>query len=214
LKKELEVKRGELDGSQNEHKTTYSTLIEEIKSLMPMAVSTGLATAYKEQKESFRKPIIGYSALFFASITLLIFIGSTIVFEYPFLAGLFANKGALTNGWTSTINALLFRLPLSLPLIWLAYFASKRRSEYNRLQQEYAHKEVLAKSFQSYKTQIEGLSKDIKDDELINRLLKSTIDTIGFNASATLDKKHGDKTPIIAETPEIIKAMKSVFTKT
>ena len=89
---------------------------------------------------------------------------------------------------------ILSKLPILLPVLWLAIFSSKRRSEANRLRQEYAHKEALAKSYQSFKKQIERL--DDKDGAMIGKLIESVIDAVAFNASVTLDKKHGDKVPL------------------
>jgi len=90
-------------------------------------------------------------------------------------------------------KSLLHTLPITAPLIWLALYSTKRRNENQRLEQEYAHKEALAKSYSSYKQQIIDLKQE--DQELLVKLLNSTIDTISDNASKTLDKKHGDKTP-------------------
>jgi hypothetical protein len=56
--------------------------------------------------------------------------------------------------------AILNKLPIYLPVVWLAYYSSKRRGEAQRLKQEYAHKESLAKSYMGYKDQLEEL-----DDE-------------------------------------------------
>lgn len=86
----------------------------------------------------------------------------------------------------------LKRLPLILPILWLTVFVSKRRSEYQRLRFEYSHKESLAKSYNSYKQQIEELGED--NSELLKTLLEQTIIAIAFNASTTLDKKHSDGT--------------------
>ena len=72
-------------------------------------------------------------------------------------------------------------------------FASKRRSENQRLQQEYAHKEAVAKSYIGYKEQIDELGED--DKVLLKKLLDSSINTVSYNASESLDKKHGDATP-------------------
>jgi hypothetical protein len=90
---------------------------------------------------------------------------------------------------------LIYKLPILLPLLWLAIFASKRRSEDRRLQQEYAHKEALAKSYQSFKMQIETLQS--QDDVLMKELLQNAIRAIAFNASTTLDGKHGDRVPVL-----------------
>ncbi|MDD2325930.1 MAG: hypothetical protein PHW63_08030 [Alphaproteobacteria bacterium] len=92
------------------------------------------------------------------------------------------------------LHDILVKLSIAAPIIWFAFFVSKLRSETQRLQQEYAHKTALSQSYMSFKKQITEL-KD-QDDELIKKLLDATIDTVSYNASQTLDGKHGDKLPI------------------
>ena len=99
------------------------------------------------------------------------------------------------NSIENIMTFLVYRLPIVIPVVWLAVFASKRRSEAERLKQEYAHKEALAKSYQSFKMQIEELDVEAKE-LLMEKLLSSAIDTISNNASLTLDKKHGDSLPL------------------
>lgn len=92
-------------------------------------------------------------------------------------------------------RSLMIKIPLFGAMIWLAFYATKRRSEYQRLEQEYAHKEALAISFDSYKHQIELLGE--QSTQLQGKLLDKTIEAISFNAAQTLDKNHGDKMPAL-----------------
>ena len=105
---------------------------------------------------------------------------------------------------------ILYSLPITLPLIWVAVYASKRRSENQRLEQEYAHKEALARSYISYKKQISELGKE--DSELLEKLILEAINAISYNASKTLDKKHGDGT-ILNEITQSIKNLSQRETK-
>lgn len=110
------------------------------------------------------------------------------------------------KGIEDTLNNLFYKLPLYAPLIWLAIYASKRRSENQRLEQEYAHKEALARSYSSYKQQIEGLNQ--QDEVLLKKLLESSIETVSYNVSESLDKKHGDGTPskeVLEKFGEVVK---------
>ena len=104
---------------------------------------------------------------------------------------------------------ILHSLPISGPLIWLAIYASKRRSENQRLEQEYAHKETLAKSYSSYKQQIEDLNQE--DKELLTKLLETAITTISYNASETLSNKHGDGTPIQEGLKSLVDEVKKII---
>lgn len=65
-----------------------------------------------------------------------------------------------------------------------------------RLKQEYAHKEALAKSYESFKFQIEQLGGD-SEVELLKKLLDTAISAVAKNASETLDKVPDNKTPIL-----------------
>lgn len=181
---------------EQEQQSNNKNLFEQIESLLPGATSAGLAKAYQDMKESFDKPIENWNQVFIGSIaimfvaTFLSFIDIGIVKDDTWTLFAFKQMG----DFTSTLNNLLFKLPLYAPLIWLAIFASKRRSENQRLQQEYAHKEALAKSYVSYKMQIDELNQE--DKKLLEKLLDSSINTVSHNASESLDKKHVDSTPV------------------
>ncbi len=111
----------------------------------------------------------------------------------------------------SILKGLAIKLPLSLPVLWLALFASKRRSEYQRLQQEYSHKEALAKSYDKYKTQLQELGDN--EGVMQKELIKKAIDAIAHNASETLDKKHGDNLPVQSIIEKTIDKAFNVFSE-
>lgn len=184
LSGELKERKEELKYFEEDQKERYKALNDEINSLMPGATATGLAKAYHDMKISFNKPIMQANILFLASIVFLVFIS------------IFISQGSFSGEkWDSfsLIQLLAYKLPMYAPVLWLGIYASRRRSEYHRLQQEYAHKEALAKSYQSYKQQIESLNSE--DTEMLENLIKKSIDTISLNAAETLDKHHGDNSP-------------------
>jgi hypothetical protein len=198
LKKELELRRQELSDLKETHQKTYKTLEEEIESLLPGAVSAGLATAYKDLKDSFNTPINQNSKIFYLSLFGIFIAGVImIVKNMEFWKLEFIDLNEPMHLFTN----LIYKLPILLPLLWLAVFASKRRSEDRRLQQEYAHKEALAKSYQSFKMQIDSLNT--QDDKLMKHLLEKAIIAIAFNPSTTLDGKHGDRIPIVGAVEAI-----------
>lgn len=194
LKFEISERKHDLDSLMTTHTNQYQAIKSNIESLLPGATSAGLASAYHDLSVSFVKPIIIYTCLFFLSIVVLLG-----------LALYFTNQNTILTVVSTTSDItilkdigifLLQRLPIVLPVIWLAIFASKRRSEAERLKQEYAHKEALAKSYQSFKLQIEELDSENKEP-LLEKLLAVAIDTIATNASSTLDRKHGDNAPLV-----------------
>jgi len=191
LKSEIDTRKKELERFKETQELKYKTLVEEIESLLPSATSAGLASAYREMKISFDGPIIKNTMIFYGTIACLIF---TALVSMTQELGWFYIKFHNIPELTTLASNILYKAPIIIPVIWLALFSSKRRSEALRLQQEYAHKEALAKSFQNFKAQIEALGEETP--VLMNKLLEAAIDAVSKNASDTLDKKHGDKTPV------------------
>lgn len=191
LKAEIAARKKNLDEFKEQQEQRYKALNEQIETLLPGATNAGLATAYYDLKVSFEKPIKSYSFLFYASIA---FLALAALLSITQEVGWLYIKLVEIGDFKMLASSLLHKLPVILPILWLALFASKRRSEAQRLQQEYAHKEALSKSYQNFKTQIDEL--DQANPDLKNKLLSSAIDAISKNASDTLDKKHGDKTPM------------------
>jgi hypothetical protein len=173
-------------------KEKYSALLEEIEQLLPGATSAGLAAAYRALRKSFSKPIRIYSNLFYLFVVILFAISAVFVVDD---VGFWHITFIKTTEPAELLHNFLFKIPFLLPILWLAIFASKRRSEAQRLQQEYAHKEALAKSYQSFKKQIDALGEKAGQVDLMKQLLESAIGAVSYNASVTLDGKHGDKIP-------------------
>ena len=191
LRDEIEARLKNLISVEEQQKKRYATISEKIESLLPGATSAGLASAYNQMKASFEKPIRNANRVFYLSIAGLILLSLLVNVEsIEFWSITFAHL----DNWQSVARSVAHKLPFYVPLVWLAYFSSKRRSEFQRLEQEYAHKEALAKSYDSYRQQIQGLGDG--SDELMRDLLTKAVDAIAFNASSSLDGRHGDKIPL------------------
>lgn len=199
LEQELATRKNELEEFKNdqinklnelkeEHDSKHKAFEEEIEKLLEGATSAGLANAYSVERKKFRCPIIIWNIVFISCL-----------FAISLLS--FSTLKNLSSIEEIT-KYILHSLPITLPLIWVAVYASKRRSENQRLEQEYAHKEALARSYISYKKQISELGKE--DSEMLEKLIFEAINAISYNASKTLDKKHGDGT-ILNEITQSIK---------
>lgn len=172
----------------------YDALFAKIESLLPGATSAGLASAFLTRKEVFAKPNQLWTATFITA-----------------LLGMFAYSVATFQTITTLEGALvqiLNHLPLYIPVVWLAIYASKRKSENKRLEEEYAHRESLANSFIGYKEQIEQLNKD--DTEALKEFLNNILNEISKNPSETLDGKHGDSTPLKEVLDQLIEMKKLI----
>ncbi len=191
LSEDLDKLMGSMDKFEKEQKLKYKALNEQIEELLPGATSAGLASAYKEMKETFGEPIKRASRLFYWSIAGLVALSLFVAIDSIGLDGI---RLIETGDWPNIFKGLVNKLPYYVPIVWLAFYATRRRSEYQRLQQEYAHKESLAKSYNSYKQQILDLGDD--DKAMQKEFIMKAVDAIAYNASKTLDGKHGDKMPI------------------
>lgn len=199
LEQEFDHKRKTLDDITDEHKKVYEAQVVEIENLLPGATSAGLSDAFSKMRLSFDKPIKWYSGIFYFALAGIFMCGAILVVKSISSAGIEFNQYSNPQ---QLLNNLLLKLPFLIPLLWLAIFASKRRSENIRLQQEYAHKEVIAKSYEGFKKQITDLGG--KNDQLMVELIAKAIIALSFNPSTTLDGKHGDKPPFIAAVEKLI----------
>lgn len=163
----------DLDENDPDHK-------EIIEAVRQEAVD---ALGYEELENSFTPQIETYTKIFFGTVVGIFIISFVLtvdtVIVWPFELT-FSKFGSLPE----VLKYFAFRLPILFPLVWLAIFASRRRGQYERLQQEYAHKKALARSYYSYKNQIDDLGEG--HSELSGDLIKVMVDAISFNASQTL----------------------------
>ncbi|TGV20556.1 hypothetical protein E5N72_10940 [Pseudoalteromonas sp. MEBiC 03607] len=212
LKQEIVDRKKHLDDFKIKQEERYEALNSQIEELLPAATSAGLAAAYRAMRKSFAKPIKQYSILFYISVFVLSFTAFISTID-----GIWTVDSVIkfidVSDYKNLLSNLTYKLPVILPVLWLALFASKRRSEALRLQQEYSHKEALAKSYQNFKNQVDSLHAG-KKEELLEKLLGAAIDAVASNASDTLDKKHGDKTPAhegLDKTVISLEKLKGIF---
>ncbi|WP_156106866.1 hypothetical protein [Arenimonas composti] len=204
LAKEIQVQRANLVQLQADHAEKYLALTDEINSLLPGATSAGLASSYRQIKDSFNRQIRFAGAAFYVSVGLLAAMSLLTVFDWT--EGWFVLRAA--GDWKQVLNGLAQKLPFYGAIVWLAYYVSKRRSEYQRLQQEYAHKEAVASSYENFRKQAEAIGG--KDSALLTALLAKAIEAMAHNASQTLDGAHGDKMPSLDVVEKAVDRLASV----
>ncbi|WP_153000577.1 hypothetical protein [Pseudomonas syringae] len=194
LKQELDMRIEQLATYETEQTTRHEALFTRVESLLPGATSAGLASSYKTLKDNFERPISNYTKAFYGAMLALLIGGLLLVID-SFTLWPFHIELAKAANWEEMLRTLLTRLPIIVPVVWFAIFSATRRSQYVRLQQEYAHKEAFASSYESYKKQLQELKVDA--DSLQQELIAKAIDAIAFNASKTLDGKHEEKLPVM-----------------
>ncbi len=168
-----------------------------------------LAKEFSDLKKEAGKEMKKYTTLFYLFLFILfLIIGLSLSQElchaFP---KMFWTCGIIdpNDTWFLWVKRLLAKSLFIAPPLWIVLFLSKRRSEHQRLQQEYTHKAAVSNSFQGYKEQIEALG--LEDKKLLEELLSTAIKTIGYNPSVTLGGSHGDNLPI-TEIAKFFKLLK------
>ncbi|QDL54057.1 hypothetical protein [Rhodoferax aquaticus] len=194
LKLELDERTRQLVQLENDQIVKHKAMFDQIETLLPGATSAGLSTAYNKLRLSFDNPIAVNTKVFFIAVGLMPVLAVLACIQSFTLSPLELQFIEVPT-YEAILRHMLAKAPFILPLIWLAIFAMRRRSQYERLQQEYAHKEALAASYESYKTQIAQLQvPDI--DSLKKELISKAIEAIAFNVSTTLSEAPTEKMPL------------------
>lgn len=150
---------------------------EEAKAVIDLSSDAGLASGFTQRgKEARKNKYISLSIFVLALILLGTFNFNTINFE---------------KLHEITIQSIMIRLIINMPFIWIAIVSNINLNKYARLEEEYAHKESLAKSFERYKEQIEELDND-KSQELMMELLKTNLEAFEKNPAETMIHAKSD----------------------
>ncbi|MWV63022.1 hypothetical protein DCO58_01060 [Helicobacter saguini] len=88
--------------------------------------------------------------------------------------------------------SIIVRFTINIPFIWAATAANINLNKYTKLEQEYAHKESLAKSFERYKQEITKLN-DNKKTELMEKLMDINLEAFKKNPADSIEKIKSDK---------------------
>jgi hypothetical protein len=132
-------------------------LLKRVDSLLPGAASASLASSFNAQKKRFADPQKRWLMIFIGCI-----VGLVVVALPNFLdtIGIPIWKATTNNIW----EKLMLRMPVVIPLVWLAIYAGRNYMLSLRLEEEYAYKEAVSTAFEGYKREM----KDIDAGEAAN----------------------------------------------
>lgn len=185
-KQRIDALEEEIKASKKIWDDNADTLFKKIEGLLPGATASGLAKAYQDQRKSYNLPYWLWAAVFVLTLC------GTIWFAVENLHDATSVEDALMK--------VISRLPFFIPAFWLAIFASKQQSQNKRLQQEYAYKEALTKSYEADKRELEKLPDSPEKSMLSSKLLETMIDAAKYNPSETLGSKtHNDRPPSVID---------------
>lgn len=179
LKKELELRRTEIAQAKKEAANLHKT----VEMALPGATSAGLAQAFQVRKDSYRTPKL---------IWALVFVLTTVALVGLALWNPLGAENQIGD-WRDFLGHLLARLPFAAPLVWLGIYASARHGQALRLEEEYAHKEAISRSFEGYKKQLLELEAQSEDLRGTIELVNSVIAALSLHPGRVYD---GDKDPL------------------
>lgn len=173
----------------NELYKTNSTKQEElflkIEGMLKGASTVALGAAFQEHRLSFADQNKWWLRLF---------IGSVIAIMLVSLGSFIASGFRISEMWKYSLGFL----PFVGGAIWLAIYASRQRSENKRLEQEFAHKEDVAKIYYGLKKEIEELGESETGKTLNQEFIRVLVETVAYNPSETLDSRsHKDSGPVM-----------------
>ncbi len=175
--------------------TEYSQLKEQIEDLLPGATSAGLASAFETRKNSFQCPKKLWAVLQIVSVFLLIGTGY-LVFSKTEI-----------NSFGDLIFFIFKRSPIIAAIIFLEEIARRNRNIALRLEEDYGYKEVLSRSFEGYKKQMEEIDQQSK--MAVSTLSTNLLDAIAKEPGRLIDKEK----PVTKPSADFIEDMANKLKK-
>ena len=179
---------------EKSHKSNYDKINSEIESLLPAALTAGLSSAFSTKKEDEVNSSMELQKRFSQGIYFLI--GVSIL---PFIVSIvFLLQGfTLETVITKIPRLVLAIIPMYIPVLWFTYSANKKLNLSKRLIEEYAHKEVLSKTYEGLSKQINNLNDDDQTNELKYRLLSSFLQVTSENPGKLISNYETSDHPVM-----------------
>lgn len=179
---------------EEEHKTNYSKINEEIASLLPAALTAGLSSAFSTKKKEEETNLSSMQTRFSNGIYLLI-TASLIPFVVSIV--LMYRGESLDQVIFKIPRMVLAIIPMYIPILWFTYSANKKLNLSKRLIEEYAHKEVLSKTYEGLSKQINNLDNDEQTSELKYRLLSNFLQVTSENPGKLISNYESSDHPVM-----------------
>jgi len=182
----------QLSKFEEEHKE----LKQRIEGLLPGATSAHLASAFERRKNTFKWPKVIWTVAYIGSAVGFIGVGVYLLF--------------LSDNITSFRDLIFFALKKSPILAGMILLEEFSRRNYNitlRLEEDYAYKEVLSRSFEGYRVQMEKVTSDSGDKPVL-KLSQNLLDSLAERPVRMFDKVKPEHVPPRDIWEQIVKAIK------
>lgn len=173
----------------------YNAIKDNVESLLPGAMSAGLAEAYKTKRENEEDSYkFGYW-VFIAMIVILACVAAIPGFIVIKLLLGQTNMGEVLREAPRITFALS---PVYAALIWAGIFQNKKLNLSKKLIEEYSHKEATAKTFAGLAKQIAEVGDDNVSKTLKTKLLEQTLDASAKNPSDCITNHEKSDNPMLS----------------
>lgn len=177
------------------HKNRYNAIIDEIQSLLPKALTAGLSAAFSNKKTEEVKSSEKLQNNFAYGIYMLIAVSCI-----PLLISCFFlwKNIPLDDVIIKRLPRLVLAIvPMYIPVMWFTYSANKKLNLSKRLIEEYAHKEVISKTYEGLSKQINNLKDPNQSEELRFRLLANFLQISSENPGKLISNYEASDHPIM-----------------
>jgi hypothetical protein len=163
-------------------------LNEQAEGLLPGATSAGLAHSFNAQKSRFSVPQQRWLRTFVWCI-----VGLLLVAAPSFINAII---GVSTNtSWEVIFRGMALRLPIVIPLVWLAIYAGRNYMLSLRLEEDYAYKEAISRAFEGYKREMEKIAAgDAKNPTPLTKLCLNVLTAIAERPGRIYEGRQKDIT--------------------
>jgi hypothetical protein len=128
-------------------------LIVRVEGLLPGATSAGLASSFNKQRSRFEGPQKQFLRTFVVCIAVLVLLALP-----SFLSAIGWTAHPTDQTWNAAWRNLILRLPMVLPVVWLAVYAGRNYMMSLRMEEDYAYKEAISTAFEGYKREMEQIT--------------------------------------------------------
>ncbi|MDC5707325.1 hypothetical protein OPW41_21130 [Vibrio europaeus] len=184
-----------LDSFIQKAEISKNAVVEQLKSLLPDALTAGLSGAYVDKIKVEKEQLIKHEASFNKAILGLI-LCSLIPVAFSILRILFL-KEPFDIVIKDAPMLYSMMLPVYAPILWVAYSSNKSYKLSKRLIEEYTHKEVSSRTFEGLSNQINNIGEDDTSGELRTKLLFNLLQVNSENPGKLISDYNNSDHPII-----------------
>jgi hypothetical protein len=164
----------------------FEKVHQKIEGLLPNATSAGLASAFRTQKERFKRPQMIWLVTFVATIVSLLLFGWANLQDFK-----------ETDTFDMILRHMTSRLPIIVPLVWLALYSGRNYMLTLRLEEEYAFKEAVSTAFEGYKREMQGIEQTEGNiASPITTLCNNVLQALAQRPGRIYEGRHEDITPL------------------